>query len=117
MRLSSLRQLQAISHQLNLATKGRVLDLDFFQPPEGLILRRIQPDERRVCFVSSNGHRLQRGFEKKQQFLMVADDSEEPQVPEPQVQMCLPGQANWWATVPMLVLQMDQGSPGCAGSA
>ena len=116
MRLSSLRQLQAISHQLNLATKGRVSSLDFFKPPEGLILRQIQPNEERVVFMSNEGRKLQAGFEQKQQFLMVGD-SEETQVPEPQVQTCLPGSANWWSTVPMLVLQMDQGSPGCAGSA
>ena len=88
----------------------------FFKPPEGLILRQIQPNEERVVFMSNEGRKLQAGFEQKQQFLMVGD-SEEAQVPEPQVQMCIPGSANWWSTVPMLVLQMDQGSPGCAGSA
>ena len=82
MRLSSLRQLQAISHQLNLATKGRVPSLDFFKPPEGLILRQVQPNEERVVFMSNEGRKLQAGFEQKQQFLMVGD-SEETQVPEP----------------------------------
>ena len=116
MRLSSLRQLQAMSHQLNLATKGRVPSLDFFKPPEGLILRKIQPNEERVILVSNDGRKLQAGFQQKQQFLMVGD-SEETQAPEQQVQMCLPDSVNWWSTVPLLVLQMDQGSPGCAGSA
>ena len=69
-----------------------------------------------LCQMRAASCKLQAGFEQKQQFLMVGD-SEEAQVPEPQVQMCIPGSANWWSTVPMLVLQMDQGSPGCAGSA
>ena len=113
-RLSSLRQLQAISHQLKLATKGRVNNLDFFKCPPGVMLQPIEPNQRRELFRFADG-RIRVRFEQAATITVpcrheIADDDDEPP-------WRLPDSPNWWSTLPFLVLQLDQGSPGCAGAA
>jgi len=95
-RLASYRQLQAISHQLSLATAGRIANLDFFSPQSySLLLRPIQKGESRTLLRSPSGRWRARLGET----------------------MCLPESVHWWKTIPLLVLQLDQGSIGCAGCA
>ena len=101
-RLAAYRQLQGISHQLSLATNGAVVSLESFRPPDNVILRRVEPGERRVCVVD--------GFNVRASLVTSSEDGD-------QHQMVLPTEENssWWVGLPLLTLQLDQGAVGCAG--
>ena len=101
-RLAAYRQLQGISHQLSLATNGAVESLESFRPPDNVILRRVEPGERRICVVE--------GCNFRASLVTSSEDGDQHQV-------VLPTEENsaWWVGLPLLTLQLDQGAVGCAG--
>ena len=112
-RLASYRQLQAISHQLALATAGRIDNLDFFSPRSySLLLRPLQKGESRLL-IRSPSVRWRAGFRPQAGAQLQLFDADAADT----TTLCLPDAANWWKTIPLLVLQLDQGSIGCAGCA
>ena len=113
-RLSAYRQLQAISHQISLATAGRISDLDHFAPPDSVILKPVGNDETRFL-MRSTSHRWRAGIRRQNAEQLQLEDGQATATPMDV--MCLPDDLNWWQSVPILVLQLDQGSPGCAGCA
>lgn len=99
-RLSAYRQLQAMSHQINLCTRGRFADLDAFSVPDRINVSPVKSGEER--FVRRVG------INKQQAGFLQADGTET---------LLLPSEPNWWVSVPLLVTQLDQGSIGSAGCA
>eukprot|EP00435_Cladocopium_sp_Y103_P071840 s464_g38.t1 len=94
-RLAAYRQLQAISHQLYLSSGGG-FTLDSFQIPAALRIKGAQAGETRFSRieVSESGIRkVVAGFQ--------SEDKED--------ELCLPSDLNWWKSIPLLTLQMDQG--------
>ena len=97
-RVSSLRQLQAISHQIRLLS--RRFALDDFQCPANV--RSVRPGEERIVLQDPEAeHRCLASIK-------TADGIVEP---------ILPANVNWFQNLPLLVLQLDQGSVGAAGMA
>ena len=98
-RLSSHRQLQAISHQLHLVTCGRVRDLDYFRVPDNIVLSPVGPGETRSLEPLP-------GSRKQVASIQKSDGSRV---------LLLPSDAGWHDNLPLLVVQLDQGSVGAAG--
>ena len=98
-RVASFRFLQALSHQANLLTSGRIRDLDFFSTPDGVRLSPVKPGQTR--FLRRENNRL-RAYHR------LPDGEELPLLPE---------ERNWWVQCPLLVLQLDQGPTCTAASA
>lgn len=78
------------------------------------MLQPIEPNQRRELWRFADG-RIRVRFEQAAPVTVprnheIADADDEPP-------WRLPDSPNWWSTLPFLVLQLDQGSPGCAGAA
>lgn len=100
-RVASYRQLQAVSHQIHLLTKGRFRDLDAFSVPDGINLGPMKRWETRLV-RKEHGNRSRAYHRNTQTGEDVA---------------LLPLDRRWWVPVPLLVLQFDQGPACCAASA
>ena len=118
-RLAAYRQLQAISHQLQLSTGGR-FNLTSFGVPEYLRLSPVEPGQTRFCHrvTDAQGSSMRlAGIE----FESAAEaDPDQMELTDRQEQFLLPSEAenpNWWLNVPILTLQLDQGGTGMAGAA
>jgi hypothetical protein len=78
--------------------------LDSFRIPASLRIKGVQAGETRFSRteVSESGSRK-----------IVAGFRSEGKEDE----LCLPSDPNWWKSIPLLTLQMDQGAVGTAGAA
>ena len=114
-RLSAYRQLQAISHQISLATAGRISSLDHFEPPDSVILRPVRGNDETRFLLRSTSHRWRAVIRQETAGQLQLEDGQATSTPMDI--MVLPDDLRWYQSIPILVLQLDQGSPGCAGCA
>ena len=114
-RLASYRQLQAVSHQLHLSTNG-ALSLDSFKAPDFLHLEPVKPGEKRGTRIDANSGKVcafhVAGNDSRD---VVNDDGADDDLVSEK--LLLPPNDNWWAQLPLLTLQLDQGGTGTAGAA
>lgn len=91
-----------MSHQISLSTNG-AFTLDSFKVPDSVTLAPVKPGERR-------GSRIDPVSRQVCAFHFAEDDdvNERPLLP--------PGD-DWWAQLPLLTMQLDQGGTGTAGAA
>ena len=99
-RVASYRHLQAISNQVRLLTNGRFESIDSFKVPTGLHIDPITANHDRL--VHQQGDRLRAYFRNSE---------------TGETTFLLPAARNWFTSVPLLVLQLDQGPSCCAAAA
>lgn len=101
-RLAAYTQLQAISHQLSLLTRGGV-ELDSFTLPEDLVISPVKPGQKRFSRVDPVTGSVRAGVKSLENGV-------------PSDVFLLPERIDWWRQIPLLVLQLDQGAIGAAGA-
>ena len=103
-RVSAYRQLQGLSHQLSLLTRGNYT-LDNFAVPEGVSVSPVKSGEQRFSRWDSAINSWRAGVKH------INDHGEAVE------SFILPTNTQWWRQLPLLVLQLDQGKIGAAGAA
>ena len=100
-RLSAYRQLQALSHQIHLATRGG-FNLDSFKVPESICIAPVRTGETRFTCVDHRAGKIRAGIRDRnlEDKFLLPDST-----------------TRWWNDVNLLVLQLDQGKIGSAGAA
>ena len=101
-RLAAYNQLQALSHQISLLTRG-AFDLDSFTPPDDLVMTPVKPGQKRFRYVDPDTGAVRAG-------VRALENGEPSEV------FLLPERMNWWQQIPLLNLQLDQGAIGAAGA-
>ena len=99
-RLSSYRQLQAISQQVKWLSNGRFATLDDFRIPEGVFIGPVQAGQERGVLQDGGRRRA---------FVRAGVLGE--------CEFQLPHDIHWWKRTPLCTIQLGQGSIGSAGCA
>lgn len=116
-RLAAFRQLQSISKQIALLTSGR-MSLESFRLPVDVARHAVRPGQRRARYRMETQGVLpveMQGVLPEDQgpssVSFIESQDQRTRVP------VLPEEPEWWKSVPLLVLGLDQGSIGTAGMA